>query len=228
MAAEYDDNAFDRLFIWLFSRKMAAAVGEDTQMNGYDGFVDLSQKITRGRSAIEQRQVVAQVLNSLVPSFALSNIRRFFSPTQLVCELNAWFATQMFEWLVGPCEVIEVDVTLPDGTVRPQKSGVHILKCRYLEQSQCVGTCVNLCKLPTQDFFTQEFGIPLTMIPDFEDMSCKMVFGQQAPSLEEDPVSVEPCLVDRCVLANDQTGNCPKVGMDTGSAQSSSVRISTH
>lgn len=36
---------------------------------------------------------------------------------------------------------------------------------RYLENSGCVGQCVNMCKIPTQDFFTNEFGLPLTMIP---------------------------------------------------------------
>jgi hypothetical protein len=36
---------------------------------------------------------------------------------------------------------------------------------RYLENSGCVGMCVNMCKIPTQDFFTNEFGLPLTMIP---------------------------------------------------------------
>lgn len=36
---------------------------------------------------------------------------------------------------------------------------------RYLENSGCVGMCVNMCKLPTQDFFTKEFGLPLTMNP---------------------------------------------------------------
>ena len=25
--------------------------------------------------------------------------------------------------------------------------------------------CVNMCKIPTQDFFTNEFGLPLTMNP---------------------------------------------------------------
>lgn len=41
----------------------------------------------------------------------------------------------------------------------------HFLPPRYLENSGCVGMCVNMCKIPTQDFFTNEFGLPLTMIP---------------------------------------------------------------
>lgn len=35
--------------------------------------------------------------------------------------------------------------------------------CRYLEGSACVGTCVNMCKIPTETFFTESFGLPLYM-----------------------------------------------------------------
>jgi hypothetical protein len=48
-----------------------------------------------------------------------------------------------------------VEVTIQDKKLR---SGVHIQKCRYLETSGCTGLCVNLCKLPTQYFFTEELG----------------------------------------------------------------------
>lgn len=208
---EYHDGLVDRIFIRLFSRKMANAVGQTTPRQGYDGFVDLSQKIMQGRNAQEQQALVAVVLKSLVPAQALWLIRNLFSPTQLVCELNAWFATQMFEWLVGPCEVVDVEFKTEDGQQRQQKSGVHIQKCRYLEQSRCVGMCVNMCKLPTQTFFTQDFGIPLTMTPNFEDFSCEMVFGEVPPALETEACYETPCLVDQCEMAINDGRPCPKV-----------------
>jgi len=65
---EYNDNFGDRLFIWLFSRKMAEALGQDTNISGYGGFVDLSKKIMSGRNAQEQQIIVAEVLQSLVPA----------------------------------------------------------------------------------------------------------------------------------------------------------------
>lgn len=209
--AIYHDNLFDRAFIWLFSRKMARAVGAKPRAAGYDGFVELSQKIMQGRNAAQQQALVAIVLKSLVPAPALWLIRTLFSPTRLVCELNAWFATVLFEWLVGPCEVREVEVTDRDGNLRRQKSGVHIQKCRYLEQSGCVGMCVNMCKLPTQAFFSEDFGIPLTMTPNFEDFSCEMVFGQPAPALETEDAYRQPCLVNHCDLARPNIPACPKV-----------------
>ncbi|WP_052050362.1 DUF4033 domain-containing protein [Leptolyngbya sp. KIOST-1] len=209
--AIYHDGLGDRLFIWLFSRKMAQAVGKDTARSGYDGFVDLSSQIMQGRNAQQQQALVAVVLKSLVPAQVLWLIRTLFSPTRVVCELNAWFATRLFEWLVGPCEVKTVEFTDQQGRVRQQRSGVHIKKCRYLDESRCVGMCVNMCKLPTQRFFTEDFGIPLTMVPNFEDFSCEMVFGQPPPPLETEDAYHQPCLVDHCSLANRDPQPCPKV-----------------
>lgn len=210
-SSTYDDNWLDHLFIWLFSRKMAQALGQQTSLKGYDGFVDLSKQIMQGRNAQAQQALVAVVLQSLVPSQVLWLIRRLFSPTPLVCELNAWFATRLFEWLVGPCEVTNVEVTDAQQRVRWQKSGVHIQKCRYLEASRCVGLCINMCKLPTQHFFNQDFGIPLTMTPNFEDFSCEMVFGQSPPALETEAAYQQPCLVDQCAIAQTKAPSCPQV-----------------
>ena len=205
----YHDSFFDQLFIRLFAHKMSNAVGERSSQPGYDGFVELSQKIMQGRDSQQQQQLVAVVLQSLVPAPVLWGIRTFFSPTQLVCELNAWFATQLFEWLVGPCEVQSTEVKTATGQIREQKSNVHIKKCRYLEQSGCVGMCVNMCKLPTQQFFTEKFGIPLTMTPNFEDLSCDMVFGQAPPPLATEDAYQQPCLQD-CEVASSAKA-CPKV-----------------
>ncbi|MGC1305699.1 MAG: DUF4033 domain-containing protein [Phormidesmis sp.] len=209
-ADTYNDNLLDRLFIWLFSRKMANAIGAETPVSGYGGFVDLSKQIMAGRNAKEQQQAVAQVLQSLVPAPVLWLIRTVFSPTKLVCVLNAWFAAQMFEWLVGPCEVAEAEVVGRDGEVRSQPSAVQIQKCRYLEDSQCVGMCVNMCKLPTQAFFTEKFGIPLTMTPNFNDLSCTMVFGQVPAPPTEDEVITQGCLYN-CSSGNLYQSTCHKL-----------------
>lgn len=190
---------------------MARAVGKPKVQDGYAGFVDLSLQIMQGRSAQEQQALVAVVLQSLVPAQVLWLIRKLCSPTRLVCELNAWFATVLFEWLVGPCQVAEVEIVDQNGLIHRQKSGVHIEKCRYLEQSHCVGLCVNLCKMPTQQFFTEKFGIPLTMTPNFEDFSCEMVFGQMPPPLATEAAAQQPCLIDRCEMARPQTQVCPKL-----------------
>lgn len=48
--------------------------------------------------------------------------------------------------LVGEMELERREIERPDGTKKEQLSTVHIKKCRYLEQSGCVGMCVNMCK----------------------------------------------------------------------------------
>ena len=208
---EYQDNWIDKLFIALFSRKMAKAVGKKTQQKGYQGFVDLSQQIMQGRNAQQQQELVAVVLKSLVPSPVLYLSRTLFSPTKWVCESNAWFAKILFEWLVGESEVETVEVMDENNQPRQQKSGVKIKKCRYLEESGCVGMCINMCKLPTQKFFTESFGIPLTMIPNFEDFSCEMIFGQNPPALETEEASSQPCLGTTCPTAQISHNPCHKI-----------------
>ena len=208
---EYKYNLVDRMFIWLFSLKMSQTLGKGTEIGGYEGFVELSKQIMLGRNAQEQQIIVAKVLQSLVPSPALWAIRTFFAPTRMVCVLNAWFATKMFEWLVGPCELAEAEIILEDGTLRSQPSAVQIKKCRYLVDSGCVGMCVNMCKVPTQEFFTEKFGIPLTMTPNFEDLSCKMIFGQIPLNPADDPDHKQPCLKQQCPTASFAAAACPKL-----------------
>ena len=206
--SEYNDNLIDRLCIWLFSHKMSQALGQTTQVRGYGGFVDLSRQMMQGRTAQQQQTIVEDVLQSLIPAPLLWAIRTFFTPTRLVCVLNAWFAARLFEWLVGPCEVTDAEIDLPDGTVRSQPSAVQIAKCRYLAESGCVGMCVNMCKVPTQSFFTEKFGIPLTMKPNFEDLSCTMIFGQVPPPSETDDASTQPCLAQ---TGSSRAAACPKL-----------------
>jgi hypothetical protein len=39
------------------------------------------------------------------------------------------------------------------------------ITCRVLEQTNCVGICINLCKMPSQTFIKDSFGMPLNMVP---------------------------------------------------------------
>lgn len=71
-----------------------------------------------------------------------------------------------------------------------------------------------MCKQPTQRFFTETFGLPLTMNPDFETLGCEMIFGQAPPPLEEDPVYTQPCFASQCTLGNALPTPCPKLDTD--------------
>lgn len=218
---KYKDGFLEKAFMKLFARKMenfasGRALAQQKQIPeekkggwfdcNYESFVDVSKRVMQGRSRLQQQQVVREVLLSMLPPGAPAQFRKLFPPTKWAAEFNAALTVPFFHWLVGPSEVVEVEV---NGV--KQRSGVHIKKCRYLENSGCVGMCVNMCKIPTQDFFTNEFGLPLTMNPNFEDMSCEMVYGQTPPPFEEDPVSKQACFTDLCSMANSSASICPKL-----------------
>ncbi|KAJ1266939.1 hypothetical protein BS78_07G018400 [Paspalum vaginatum] len=217
---EYRDGPLERAFMGLFARKMekyASPSKKKKQQQAekeekavwewdYESFVDVSRRVMVGRTRAQQQEAVREVLLSMLPPGAPAQFRKLFPPTRWACEFNAALTVPFFHWLVGPSEVIEVEV---DG-VR-QRSGVLIKKCRYLENSGCVGMCVNMCKIPTQDFFTNEFGLPLTMNPNFEDMSCEMIYGQVPPPLEEDPASKQPCYPNLCSISTPSAPVCPKL-----------------
>uniref|UniRef100_A0A0E0DLK8 Beta-carotene isomerase D27-like C-terminal domain-containing protein n=1 Tax=Oryza meridionalis TaxID=40149 RepID=A0A0E0DLK8_9ORYZ len=77
---------------------------------------------------------------------------------------------------------------------------VFVEKCKYLEESKCLGVCINTCKLPTQTFFKDHMGVDLYMEPNFEDYSCQFNFGVSPPPLDTDKALKEPCL-DICTNA---------------------------
>jgi len=215
----YNDNFLDLLFIKIYTKKIAA------QLDGvyvpdnptYDDFVRVSKEIMKGRTPEQQKAVVLDVLRTLLPDYATKLFRDLFPPTKSSAELNALFATLGFKWLVGEMERQRGDIKVGPNEVRPQDSIVKIKKCRYLEASGCVGMCTNVCKMPTQAFFTDDFGLPLTMKPNFEDLSCEMIFGQPPEPKENDEAFKQPCFLNNCDIAKERQlakegSPCPKLG----------------
>jgi len=193
-----------------FAKRMASQLGRQDYPPGYDGFVELSREIVRGRSAAEQRDAVASVLASLLPPGGPARFRALFPLSRWSAEANAVFTMAGFKWLVGPMAVEETEVVF-EGREEAWKSAVRIEKCRYLEEAGCAGLCVNLCQRPTQDFFADAFGLPLRMEPNFEDLSCVMRFGVPALSYEEDPVAKQTCFQGECPMAAPGEAPCPKI-----------------
>ncbi|XP_022145267.1 beta-carotene isomerase D27, chloroplastic isoform X2 [Momordica charantia] len=178
---KYSDGAFEKVFMTLFAGKMEKFSKEEKKKGKWWDLYDYESFVDASKRVMQGRNRVQQ--QQVVRQVLLSML-----PPG------------------APAQVVEVEV---DGI--KQRSGVHIKKCRYLENSGCVGMCVNMCKIPTQDFFTNEFGLPLTMNPNFEDMSCEMIYGQVPPRFEEDPVSNQPCYTNLCSLANPSASLCPKL-----------------
>ncbi|CAG9464934.1 unnamed protein product [Pedinophyceae sp. YPF-701] len=207
-SVRYTDSATDLAFIGMCRKAYGNLAGWqsprsfDDGEESFRGMVEVSRALMRGKSAQEQRDAVIKGFPE-VPAW----FRQVFPYSKWGAELNARITPAFFEWLVGEMETVEV--TLPDGTV--QRSGVEIKRCRYLAESGCVGMCVNLCKAPTQTFFTEQLGMPLTMEPDFETLGCKMTFGKVPPTVDEDEgLRDMPCYAD-CPASRADVVPCHKL-----------------
>uniref|UniRef100_A0A0E0RA97 Beta-carotene isomerase D27-like C-terminal domain-containing protein n=1 Tax=Oryza rufipogon TaxID=4529 RepID=A0A0E0RA97_ORYRU len=65
---------------------------------------------------------------------------------------------------------------------------------------------VGPCEIPCQKFIQDSLGMKVYMSPNFEDMSCEMIFGQQPP--EDDPALKQPCFRTKCVAKQNHGVNC--------------------
>ncbi|CAM9620781.1 unnamed protein product [Ascophyllum nodosum] len=182
----------------------------DTGRYTYEDYVDLATRLQKGPPE-RQREVVKGVLRSIFPPWFPAFYRTLFPFSKFSAQVNALMCPPLFTWLVGKSQLTDgvVDLKGVGGAGPSQqtwRSTVKVERCRYLEASKCKGTCMNLCKLPTEAFFREDLGMPLRMTPDFEDLSCEFVFGQAAVPVEDDPLMREPCWT-QCLNSNKQ----PKV-----------------
>ncbi|MCL7033635.1 hypothetical protein MKW94_020828, partial [Papaver nudicaule] len=76
----------------------------------YESFVEVSKRVMQGRNRKQQQEVVREVLISMLPPGALEQFRKLFPPTKWAAEFNAALTVPFFHWLVGPSEVVEVEI----------------------------------------------------------------------------------------------------------------------
>ncbi|KAL4572011.1 hypothetical protein LXL04_018779 [Taraxacum kok-saghyz] len=180
----YKDNWLDKIAINYMSQTLQEISGMRNEESGYESMVIASRAVFQSFDLIEQRRVMMSVLQKAIPRLI---IRKLLRPSKFTRESCAAFTSFFFLWLLGPCEVRESNF---EGNT--EKNVVYIKKCRFLETSNCAGMCTNLCKVPSQEFMNT-LGIAVNMVPNFEDMSCEMIFGQDPPPLQDDPAFKQPC-----------------------------------
>ena len=112
--------------------------------------------------------------------------------------MNAWATLMGGTWLMGECELNDCEV---DGGGIGENQGLLVKRCRFLEESSCASVCVNSCKIPTQKFFNEDMGLPLTMTPDYETGECQFSFGLTPTEETEFEAKNTPCLM-----------SCPSAG----------------
>lgn len=202
-----------------------ARVAPEALGSGFEGVIGVSRELA-GRQASGQaaRDASRRVLLSLFPDWPPgSPVGRvgllhwfgvFFARPfpAFSAKLNAWVTWWAAQWLIGPCTLQALDTAELArfgvvGVAAPEMVGdgvgqqLLVHRCRFLEESGCASVCVNCCKMPTQDFFNADMGVPMRMLPDYETLECRLQFGV-APSPEDEAQARSvPCFAS-CASAN--------------------------
>ena len=206
----YEDSPLDLAIMAWFMRKIGMAIDvQPPSKVSYEEFIALCFLQMRGRDAIGMGDVTSGVIRSLVPPGGDAVFKKLFPLNQFSCELNATITKIVFAWMVGP---MEVESTVENDLGIEMASKVHIKKCRWLQESGCTAMCVNMCKTATQEVFTDDFGLPLTIKPNFEDKSCDFYFGLSPPPIEKDEALLFGCNASCAAAAPNSDGEpCHKL-----------------
>ena len=197
----------DSLLMSLFRMKLSEQLNrpgnsiriEDSKraVDDFEGIIELTYNMnSRYNNRTQIQEIAREVLVSLFPPFILHRYPSWFARPFPVfsARMCAWATVVGGTWLMGECEVNDVPGMDID---RGRDQGVLVKRCRFLEESQCASICVNSCKIPTQNFFRQNMGLPLTMTPNYDTGECQFVFGKMPTEEDERGAKVTPCLM-RC------------------------------
>jgi hypothetical protein len=164
--------------------------------------------VARTASEEEQRMFGLAIIESFIPTKAAKAFGWFLRlfPDWFARRHAAFVTPLILPWLVGDAEVNDVPLeararesceeskvpanafeAVFAGTKSQQegyKQGVLVKRCRVLEESGCVSVCKNVCKIPTETFFTEKVGLPVTLIPNYETLECQFCYGRVADGTE--------------------------------------------
>nr|AMY26624.1 hypothetical protein [Linum usitatissimum] len=215
LRSDYKPGVLDDVFLGLFRSRMVKEVGWDSEKPGYDGLIEVANRLMLiGRSSSYTRDAavlpllllfLVRILVSLFPPFLLELYKMLISPLaggQIAAVMVARVTQLSCQWLMGKCSVNTVD--LPDGTSWESGRNASIWKKANV-----------LAFVSTLTFFNDYMGVPLLMEPNFTDYSCQFKFGMAAPQPEDDVAVKEPCLAicptaSRRRIVPDSTVQCPK------------------
>jgi len=161
--------------------------------------------VAKSSSEEEQRMFGLAIIESFIPTGAAKAFGWFLRlfPEWFARRHAAFVTPLLLPWLVGDAEVNDVpeeyaveesgapanafEALFAPGK-KSQKSGykqgVLVKRCRVLEESGCVSVCKNVCKIPTETFFTEKVGLPVTLIPNYETLECQFCYGRVADGSE--------------------------------------------
>jgi len=213
------DGPLERVFLRAFTDVMRRELdGDDAVASAgtFDETRDACLRLVReSGDARETRARGLRILRNCAPEWFPRAFGFFLSlfPSWFAARHAAAVTPLVLPWLVGDAEVNDVpvdgSVALDDGrevstsvfaaAMRAPKApagykqGVLLKRCRVLEETGCAAVCANVCKHPTQKFFTEEIGLPVTLTPNYETFECQFSYGATPPDAADDVAFSTPC-----------------------------------
>ena len=171
---------WEKILFKRFARSVAAEVGQLQQEDGFIGsthpaqsYQELIEQIntmTFSNVATEVHSKSKRMLSRLFPGWILRQYKFMIAKPfpRFSAVMNAWVTHFATRWLMGNSTVVDLHLEYGENgeSLVLVQQGLHIEKCTFLETAGCVRTCVNACKIPTQRFFFEEMGLPVTLKPN--------------------------------------------------------------
>jgi hypothetical protein len=212
----FQDSILDKALLSIFRKLVEKNTGGITsEKQGIEGLLEQGRTfmMLKGQTPEAQHKMVSDTLGGLMTPVLPPFYRIFMSGIvpQLGTkmdgkQLGPWFyapfltsfiTPTFFKFLVGPSR--------PNRRKDGQVGGLVVEKCKFLQESGCKGLCLHQCKLPAQQFFAEELGLPLTVTPNFVTQECQWSFGETPLPPAEDPSFPKGCLVG-CQSRKDMAG----------------------
>jgi hypothetical protein len=203
---KYKDNPLDILLLAIFRKLVTKNTGGVTsEKPGIDGLVEQARTfmLQKDQTPEAQHKMVKDTLADLMTPVLPPFYRIFMSG--IVPKVGTeWDGKQIGPWFYAPWLTTIITPTFFGFLVGPsypnrrkdgQRGGLVVEKCKFLQESGCKGICLHDCKLPTQQFFQEELGLPLTVSPNFVTQECQWSFGETPVPPSEDESFPKGCLV---------------------------------
>lgn len=204
---EYNESPLDALLLSIFRKLVTKNTGGITSdKSGIDGLLEQGRTfmLLPNQTADAQHEMVYNTLGGLMTPVLPPFYRIFMSgiipkldsfgeyggkqlgPLPYASWLTSFVTPTFFGFLVGP--------SYPNRRKDGSPGGLVVEKCKFLQESGCKGLCLNQCKLPAQQFFQNELGLPLTVSPNFVTQECQWSFGEIPLPPNDDPSFPKGCL----------------------------------
>lgn len=202
----YEESLLDKLLLSIFRKLVTKNTGGVvSEKESIDGLLEQGRTfmLQEGQTPEAQHKMVSDTLGGLmtpilppfyrifmtgiVPKLGTDYDGKQIGPWSYAPFLTSFVTPTFFGFLVGPSK--------PNRRKDGELGGLVVEKCKFLQESGCKGLCLHQCKLPAQQFFQEELGLPLTVSPNFVTQECQWSFGETPLPPDEDPAFPKGCLV---------------------------------